>query len=51
MKFYEVPTMNISEFAVENVVTESAAEKAAAIMGNDASVKYVTMAEWNAIAE
>lgn len=50
MKFYEVPTMNISEFAVENVVTESAAQKAAAIVGTD-YVKYMTIEDWNAIAE
>ena len=51
MKFYEVPTMNISEFAVENVVTESAAEKAAQAIAGANGVAYVKLEDWNEIAD
>jgi hypothetical protein len=53
MKSYEIPTMNISVFAVENIVTESAVAQARAAvteaLGSEATVKEVSIDGWTEI--
>ena len=55
MTKYEVPTMNISKFEVENVLTLSgvnsveAANEALVTLGVNGGVKKTTVANWNEI--
>lgn len=53
MKFYEVPTMNISDFELENVLTESAVLKAKDALINagvaGGTVEITNFEDWNKI--
>jgi hypothetical protein len=53
MKSYEIPTMNISVFAVENIVTESAVAQAKAAiaeaLGASAPIKETSIDGWTEI--
>ncbi|MDD6483899.1 MAG: hypothetical protein PUF72_04910 [Clostridiales bacterium] len=55
MKFYEVPTMNISDFEIENILTDSAIKKAEAALiaagVTTGTVEITNLTDWNKITE